>query len=137
MAVRYSSHNLHVRAKEAEQAGEPAQAVKLYTQALKNDPMDDISYNRLMVHYRRQKDYQKELKIIQAAIAAHLHHAQQTGEQWLKKNKQTARTARALVKSLGLVDRKGMPKLETRQIETWQKRMGIVRKRIRQSAARK
>ncbi len=132
MAVKYSSHNLHVQAKEAEQAGETEEAAKIYSQALKNDPMDDIAYNRLMVYYRRQKDYKMELKIIQAAIAAHLRHAQETGQQWLKKNKKTARTAKALVKSLGLVDRRGLPKLETHQLATWRKRMTVVRKRMKQ-----
>ena len=135
MAVKYSSRNLHVQAKEAEQAGEASAAAKIYSQALKNDPMDDIAYNRLMVYYRRQKDYKMELKIIQTAIAAHLRHAQETGQQWLKKNKKTARTAKALVKSLGLVDRKGLPKLETRQLATWRKRMTVVRKRMKQTTA--
>lgn len=132
MAVRYTSRNLHVRAKQAEQAGEPEEAVKLYNQALKNDPTDDLAYNRLMVYYRRKKDYKKELSIIQSAIASHLRHAQETGQQWLKKNKKTARTAKALVKSLGLIDKKGTPKLETRQIAAWRKRLTVVRKRLNQ-----
>lgn len=132
MAVSYTSRNLHVRARQAEQAGEPEEAARLYTQALKNDPMDDLAYNRLMVYYRRKKDYKAELRIIQSAIASHIRHAQESGQQWLKKNKKTARMAKALVKSLGLVDRKGMPKLETRQLAAWRKRLAVVRKRLRQ-----
>jgi len=134
MAVKYSSHNLHVRARQAEQAGEAEEAVSLYNQALKNDPMDDLAYNRLMVYYRKRKEYRKELKMIQVAIAAHVRHAQDTGNLWLKKNRKTARTAKALVKSLGLLDRKGIPKLETRQIAAWRKRMTVVRKRLKQPA---
>lgn len=133
MAIRYSSHNLHVKAKEAEQAGESDTAADLYRKALKADPMDDLAYNRLMVYFRRKKDYKKELQLIQAAIKAHLQHAQQNQQQWLKRNKKTARTAKALVKSLGLVDRTGAPRLETRQLNTWRKRMTVVRKRLKQA----
>jgi tetratricopeptide (TPR) repeat protein len=133
MAVRYSSRNLHVRAKQAEQGGNPDEAVKLYNQALKNNPADELAYNRLMVYYRRKKEYKKELAIIRSAIASQLRHAQESGLQWLKKNRKTARTAKALVKSLGLVDRKGMPKLETRQIAAWRKRLALVLKRLKQT----
>lgn len=137
MAVRYSSRNLHVQAKEAEQAGEAGQAIELYQKALKKDPMDDLAYNRLMVNYRRGKQYRKELQIIQAAIAAHLKNAQETQQQWLKRNKKTARTAKALIKSLGLVDPKGLPKLETRQLNTWRRRLAVVRKRLKNAPAKK
>lgn len=136
MAVKYTSQNLHVRAREAEQAGETDTAEKLYKQALKNDPLDDLAWNRLMVTYRRRKDYKQEQQIIKAAIAAHVQHAQDDQAAWLKRNRKTARTAKALVKSLGLLDRKGMPKLETRQLEAWRKRLTLVNKRIKAPRAK-
>ncbi|MBO9633099.1 MAG: hypothetical protein J7578_08265, partial [Chitinophagaceae bacterium] len=83
MALRYSSQNLHVQAHEAEQAGERDTAAKIYQRAIRVDPMDDHAYNRLMVYYRRKKEYRKELQIIQTAIGAHLKHAHEEQMDWL------------------------------------------------------
>lgn len=130
MAPRYTSRNLHVQAREAEQAGEADTAADLYKQALKTDPLDDIAYNRLMVYHRRRKEYRKEKQLIEAAIAAHLKQAHTAQADWIRRNKKTARTAKALVKSLGLVDRKGAPKLETEILRKWRKRLTVVRKRL-------
>ena len=131
MATRHTSRNLHVRAKEAEKQGDTAEAVKYYYQALKNDPTDEIAYNRLMVYYRRRKEYKKELQVIQSAIASQQRHAQDFQQGWMRRNKKTARTAKALAKSLGLIDRKGMPVLETRQLDSWRKRLNVVRQRLK------
>ena len=136
MAIRYTSRNLHVQAKEAEQAGEADTAADLYRRALKADPLDDIAYNRLMVYYRRRKEYKKEQQLIQEAIASHLKQAHTAQTDWLKRNKKTARTAKALVKSLGLVDRKGIPKLETEILRKWRKRLAVVKKRLASAAKR-
>jgi hypothetical protein len=84
-----------------------------------------------MVYYRRQKEYRKEIQVINAAIAAHEQHAQDYQHVWLKRNKQTAQVAKALVKSLGLVDRKGKPVLENRQLRLWRKRLAVVKKRLK------
>lgn len=137
MAVTFSSHNVHVQAKEAEQAGEIDQAIKLYQQAIKNQPLDDLAYNRLMVNYRKRKDYKKEEETINAAIASHLRSAKESQMTWLNSNKKTARTAKSLAKSLGFLDKKGTPKLETRQLATWRKRLTVVKKRLQQAGQRK
>jgi tetratricopeptide (TPR) repeat protein len=131
MPTRYNSRNLHARAKQAEQEGDMAEAVKYYYQALKKDPADAIAYNRLMVYYRRRKEYRKELQVIQAAIASQQRYALDYQQTWVRRNKKTARTAKALAKSLGLINQKGMPVLETQQLNTWKKRMNIVRKRMK------
>lgn len=131
MATRYTSRNLHVRAKEAEKQGDTAEAVKYYYQALKNDPTDQLAYNRLMVYFRRRKEYRKELQVIQAAIASQQRHAMDAQQGWMRRNKKTARTAKALAKSLGLINQKGMPILETRQLATWRKRLNVVRQRLK------
>jgi tetratricopeptide (TPR) repeat protein len=130
MVIKYSNKYLLAKARVAEQEGRPEEAERLYTEAIKNDPLEVTAYHRLMVYYRRQKDYKQEQAIIQAAIAAHQRHAQERHQTWLQQNKQTARTARALVKSLGLVDKKGIPKVENLQLEAWRKRLQLVRKRL-------
>jgi len=133
MPARFTSRNLHARAKEAAQQGDAEEAVKYYYRALKNDPADAIAYNRLMVYYRRRKEYRKELQVIQAAIASQQRHALEYQQSWVRRNKKTARTAKALAKSLGLINQKGMPVVETLQLNTWRKRMNMVRKRLKNS----
>lgn len=64
------------------------------------------------------------------AIAAYARHAQESQQAWLRRHKKTARLAKALVKSLGLTDRKGIPVIENRQLATWRKRLQVVRKRL-------
>lgn len=131
MALRYSSHNIHVQAKEAEQAGETDAAIKLYLQAIKSNPLDDLAYNRLMVQLRKRKEYKEEIKVIKTAISSHQDEAREQQQQWLKRNKKTARTATALVKSLGMVDRKGLPNVETRQLSAWKKRLALIQKKTK------
>jgi tetratricopeptide (TPR) repeat protein len=132
MARQHSTRFLLFQARKAERAGELPEAVDLYNQIVKQDPEEDYAYNRLMVYYRRQKEYRKELQVIRSAIAAHEQHAADYQQAWIKRNKTTARVAKALVKSLGLVDRKGKPVLENRQLAVWKKRMTVVRKRLKQ-----
>jgi predicted Zn-dependent protease len=134
MQIRYSNSYLLAKAKQAEQAGQADEAAQLYTELIKNKPVEAFAYNRLMVYYRRKKEYKKEQQLIKTAIAAYVHQAQESQEAWLKKNKLTARTAKALVKSLGLVDKKGSPIVENSQLTAWRKRLEVVRKRLKTSS---
>lgn len=104
---------------------------KYYLQATKRNPLDVLAYRRLMMYYRKQKDYDKESQLIQTAIDAHTNVVYQSYRQWLLKNRRHATTAKALIKSLGLLDRKGMPVVDDPQVDAWKKRLAIVKKRIK------
>lgn len=133
MAARYSLPELHRLAKQAEQDSDVKQAIDYYQRSLKLDPMDDVAYHRLMVLYRREKEYRKELTVIDAAIKAHLDDSQRSRREWLNQNKKQARLAKQLMTSLGLLDQKGKETLESSQVSTWKKRREVVTSRIKSS----
>lgn len=54
-------------AAEAEKTDPPA-AIDIYNQILKTDPLQTHTYDRLMILYRRKKDYKKELSLINSGI---------------------------------------------------------------------
>lgn len=45
-------------------------AIKEYEKAIKADPLAEIAYDRLMILHRKEKDYKKELNLIDAGIKA-------------------------------------------------------------------
>ena len=43
-------------------------AIKDYEEAIKKDPLREKAYDRLMILYRKEKDYKSELRLINAGI---------------------------------------------------------------------
>src|SRR3982751_6701948 len=57
-------------AKYMEEHNHPDEAAKLYEKLLKKESLRENNYNRLMMIYRRKKDYKNELRVINAGIKA-------------------------------------------------------------------
>ncbi len=97
-----------------------------YEALLKKHPHDQKIYERLMVLYRQQKNYKKELKIINTAI--------KTFEPILLRGKSANRKintiSNELNRSLGLVDKKGKMIYEPAPLPAWRKRKEVVLKKI-------
>jgi len=55
-------------ANDAEQDGDTNKAVRFYEQNIKEDYADKIAFERLMIIYRRQKEYADELRVIKRGI---------------------------------------------------------------------
>src|ERR1051326_2333258 len=55
-------------AKEAEEDDDVNKAVRFYEQNIKEDYADKISFERLMIIYRKQKEYKEELRGIKRGI---------------------------------------------------------------------
>jgi hypothetical protein len=53
----------------AEEEGNMVKAVKLYEQNIKEDYADEFAFERLMIIYRKQKEYADELRVINRGIA--------------------------------------------------------------------
>ena len=95
---------------------------------IKAHPTNDRAYNRLMVIYRKQKEYKKELTIINKAIKAF--------EEAVKKrkpdfNKKVTSISKALLKATGLADEKGKNLHEPGEIGKWKKRKAVVLKKMK------
>lgn len=58
----------NLKGKELEKAGRVDEAVKLYTFNIKNRFNGSFPYDRLATIYRKQKQYDKEIEVLELAI---------------------------------------------------------------------
>lgn len=128
---RISNRQILIEAREAERQGETDEALKLYKQAVSNDPLAEDAWQRLMILHRKLKDYAGELKIINLALQAFDAHNKQEQKQWLQENRKAARVAKSLAKSLGLMDKKGVVIDDNPVLEKWKHRKEWVAARLK------
>ncbi len=97
-----------------------------YENIVKKNPHQQKAYERLMVLYRQQKEYKKELHIINTAIKVFekLYTSPKS------KGKEVAAISKQLNRALGLVDKKGKALFEQEPLSTWRKRREIVLKKL-------
>jgi tetratricopeptide (TPR) repeat protein len=115
------------QADEAAAASDNNAAIKLYQKVLSENPLNEYVYSRLMILYRKEKDFKSELKVINAGIKAY-------EEFYTPKKKSKSRLVTSLSNKLnrlvGLADKKGKRTYEPEPIAKWKKRREIVRKKI-------
>ena len=73
-------------AKEAEEDGDTNKAVRFYEQNIKEDYADEYAFERLMIIYRKQKDYKDELRVINRGIDLFEHSLQRHLKQTLSRH---------------------------------------------------
>ena len=123
-----SINDLMAKAGEAEKNNDHPLAIKLYREALKEDPLHIHSYDRLMKIYRQEKDYKKEVAIINAGIKAYeKYYKARSGKHSGKVNE----ISEKLNKSFGLVDKKGNQLYNPEPIGKWLKRRETVNKKLK------
>jgi tetratricopeptide (TPR) repeat protein len=117
-------------AKEAELASDVEKATKYYEKATRLEPLEPFSYNRLMIIYRKEKNYTAELNTINRGIEKFLQDKKNREEEFNTKHKQAARLSKSLIKVLqspGSTDLDiGFPE----PVNTWQKRKLIVEQKL-------
>jgi len=101
--------------------GETAAA---YEKIVRKDRYNTKAYDRLMVIYRKNKEYAKELKLIEAAIKAFREFYSKTVKRI--PDKKTIRLSKALLKMTGLSDKKGNPFYQREPINKWIKRQSLL-----------
>ncbi len=122
---QFSASERLSNAKALEAEGKYEKASAEYEKLLKIFPKDQFIYERLMILYRKQKDYKKEKATILAGIKvfSKLHQPAKSS------NRKIASLSRALLKFTGLVDKNGNPVFEQQPIGKWKKRLdGLVKK---------
>jgi hypothetical protein len=114
------------KARELEAEGELKDAAGYYEKVLKVYSTDENIYNRLMIIYRKLREYKKELTIIDTGIKefSALYNSGKSS------NKKIATLSRALLKSTGLIDKKGEAVYEQEPIAKWKKRRAVVKKKL-------
>ncbi|MEO7264112.1 MAG: tetratricopeptide repeat protein [Ferruginibacter sp.] len=115
-------------ANNAEINGNTSEAISLYKEVIKESPLNENAYSRLMILYRKNKDFKNELRIINAGIKAfeNFYKPKTKG-----RTKIITRISNKLNKLIGLVDKKGNHTYEPEPLEKWKKRKGIVAKKVK------
>ena len=112
---------------QAEEKNDIALAIKDYEEAIVKDPLAEKAYNRLMILYRKEKNYKSELKLINAGIKAFekFYKSRKTN------SKKVAEISKKLNLSFGFTDKKGEAVYDPEPIARWKKRKLTVEKRIK------
>jgi len=134
MALRIvqSEKELKEQAKGLEAAGEPKKAAEMYKQLIKQDPLDEFSYNRLMIFYRKEKDYEEELKLINKAIKNFQAQLDKKRKRLSSGKKQLVQLSNALITKAGL--KKANQEYLPEPIASWMKRKKIVEAKIEKNS---
>jgi uncharacterized protein YciI len=101
MKALRSRSELLAAARQQEQAGEKEAAAALYEKVLEQDPADRQAVSRLLTIYRKDKDYRKELRVIDAALEAYARQDKTVQTDWLKAHPKAAGAGRAILRKLG------------------------------------
>jgi DNA-binding SARP family transcriptional activator len=114
-------------AEDAEEKDDISTAIKDYEEAIAKDPLAEKAYDRLMILYRKEKEYKKELRLINTGIKAFekFYRSRKTG------SKKIAEISKKLNRSFGFTDKKGNAVYEPEPIARWKKRRITVEKRIK------
>ena len=102
-------------------------AAEVYENAIKADPLAEQAYDRLMIVYRKLKEYKKELQVINKGIKAY----EQFYKSRASKSKKIAELSNKLNLSVGLSDKKGNIIYQPEPINKWKKRKLVVEKKIK------
>ena len=130
MELKIVTADIIEKAKQAEADENLQLAARLYEQALKEKPASEFPYNRLMIIYRKLKLYKDESRIINTGIKDFGEIYSQRAKKSGRKNSTVNRLSTALMKSSGLLDKKGNPVYDPEPINKWKKRKLLVEKKL-------
>ena len=122
--------NLQLAAEE-EAKGDLKQAAKYYEAVIKDERPDELPYNRLMILYRKLKQYKDELRVINKGIKIFEDFYKKSSAKGGKGKKLTD-LSEAFMKTSGLKDRKGNLLYKPEPIAKWRKRKEMVEKKKNQ-----
>ncbi|QIH33457.1 tetratricopeptide repeat protein [Sphingobacterium sp. DR205] len=130
MASKLSLKELVEQGLSLEKEGKAKEAVKSYSAAIKRAPTYSAAYNRLMILFRRQKEYKKEIDLIGQALQSYEQEIADERQRWEKDHSGSADISLKLAKSMGLINEKGLPVHEEPQVLAWRKRLETARKKL-------
>lgn len=107
---------------------EETEAATDYLNRLKGNPLDQNAYQRLMIIYRKAKEFKQELAIIDKAINAFEDSFKGNSR---KKNPKVDQLSKKINMAFGLTDKKGKSLFDHEPVATWKKRRTTVLKKIK------
>jgi len=117
------------QAKNAEENSELQKAAVLYQQAIRQEPLEEFPYNRLMIIYRKFKQPKDEHKVIAKALEVFKNHYDRKTEPYTGKDK-LGQVSRALLKSLSGNEKKLSYTTYPEPIPKWTIRKKTLEKKI-------
>lgn len=114
-----TGHDNFLLAREKEAAGEYDEAIAAYRQMIKKHHRKEFAWQRMMIIYRKQKEYKKELATLNDAID---DFKKLFAKKNTNKNKTIANISRKLMRSFGLSDKKGNELYFPQPVQRWEKR---------------
>jgi tetratricopeptide (TPR) repeat protein len=118
-------------AKQLEQDGQLNEAAAIYQKIVDEDGSDQVAVDRLLVIYRKLKEYNKELAVINSALAAYEQQDKTLKEKWIKAHPKAAGAGKAIFRKLGGA---GMSAKESNPlVNRLLKRKGFAEKKLKAS----
>lgn len=131
MALRVAKHytELIEQGRLTEAEGELEKAAELYEQAIRQNPLEEFPFNRLMVIYRKFRQYDDELKVINKGLHLFQQHYDKKPQLIMGKNAKALQLSKSLLKSLN-GNKKIAEPYYPEPIPRWTKRKEVVEKRL-------
>jgi hypothetical protein len=126
-----SSYEILEKAREAETEGNLEEAAGFYEQLIKQNKVDEFPFDRLMIIYRKLKQYKEELRIINKGIKVFEDFYKKPAGRKSGKQEKLTTLSNAFMKSAGLKDKKGNLVYVPEPISRWEKRKAVVEKKIK------
>jgi len=117
------------QARAAEQEGEEEEAITYYERAIKQKPLLEQPYSRLMVLYRKKKQYEEELKVLNKALEVFTDHYDKKKKAFQGSGK-VASLSKAILKVVGGA-KAAMENRYPQPIPKWTRRKETVVKKIK------
>lgn len=115
--------------RRAETDDEPEKAASLYESALRQEPLEALPFNRLMIIYRKLGQPKDELRIIDKALELFQDHYDHKSDKLIGSNSKAAQLSRALARSVSGKN-KDLSFYYPEPVPTWLKRRAVVEKKL-------
>jgi hypothetical protein len=116
-------------------AGEP---ISEYINQVADKTVSTVPYERLMIYYRKQKEYDKEVQVIKKGIASlkDFYSGLQKGALKRKINPKVKALSKKLGTSMGLIDKKGNDVYLPDPLPKWIKRQKVAEEKLKKQKER-
>ncbi len=125
--LEQNSANHRSAARQLEVDGDNNGAIEMYEWLVKKFPTEPHNYDRLMILYRKDKAYKKEIALIGTAIekfTALMHPAKKSA------SKKIASLSKSILHATGLTDKKGTALYHPQPIARWQQRKKVLQQKL-------
>jgi uncharacterized protein YciI len=101
MEAMKSSKEQLAEGRQLERSGDPEAAAQIYRKLVGRDPRNQDAVNRLLVVYRKLKNYREELAVINQVLAAYQAEDKARQEKWVREHSKAAAAGAAIFQKLG------------------------------------